>query len=170
MLLDRVTRSARIGALAFDLYAGPTGRFDFGNQAWVDLGSGALASVSDQALFAGANAPAIESAPGLREVLQFGTAELTAPGRYRLARLLRGQLGTEDAIGNPAPAGARVVILDAALKPVSISEADIGLPWSWRIGPARAAAGDPVNAALAFTPEGLGLRPFSPGSRTARCC
>jgi hypothetical protein len=142
-----VTRPARIGALAFDLHAGPTGRFDFGNGAWVDLGSGALASVPDQALFAGANALA---------------AELTALGRYRLTRLLRGQLGTEDAIGNPAPAGARAVILDAAVSPVSISEADVGMPWNWRIGPARAAAGDPVNAALAFIPEGLGLRPFSP--------
>lgn len=55
-----------------------------------------------------------------------------------------------------------MVILDAALKPVSIAEADVGMPWNWRIGPARVAAGDPVNAALAFTPDGLGLRPFSP--------
>jgi hypothetical protein len=34
---------------------------------------------------------AIESACGLWEVLPFGTAELTAPGRYRLTRLLRGK-------------------------------------------------------------------------------
>jgi hypothetical protein len=41
--------------------------------------------------------------------VQAGAAELIAPGRYRLTRLLRGQRGTEGAMGNPPPAGARVV-------------------------------------------------------------
>ena len=36
-LLDALGRPARIGALAFDLYAGPAGRFDLGNEAWIDL-------------------------------------------------------------------------------------------------------------------------------------
>ena len=85
-----------------------------------------------------------------------------SPNRWRLRRLLRGQLGTEDAIGNPAPAGARVVMLDAAVAALSIADADIGLPWNWRIGPARVAAGDPINLAIEFTPEGRGLRPYSP--------
>ena len=160
--LDALGRPARIGALAFDLYGGPAGRFDLGNEAWIDLPSAALASVTDQALFAGENALAVESAAGIWEVLQFGTAELMSPDRWRLRRLLRGQLGTEDAIGNPAPAGARVVMLDAAVTPLSISDADIGLPWNWRIGPARVAAGDPINLAIEFTPEGRGLRPYSP--------
>jgi hypothetical protein len=161
-LLDVLGRPARIGALAFDLYGGPAGRFDLGNEAWIDLPSAALASVTDQALFAGENALAVESAAGIWEVLQFGTVELMSPNRWRLRRLLRGQLGTEDAVGNPAPAGARVVLLDAAVTALSISDADIGLPWNWRIGPARAAAGDPINLAIEFTPEGRGLRPYSP--------
>ena len=160
--LDALGRPARIGALAFDLYGGPAGRFDLGNEAWIDLPSAALASVTDQALFAGENALAVESAAGVWEVLQFATAELMSPGRWRLRRLLRGQLGTEDAIGNPAPAGARVVMLDAAVTALSIADADIGLPWNWRIGPARVAAGDPINLAIEFTPEGRGLRPYSP--------
>ena len=58
-------RPARIGALAFDLYRRARRRaFDLGNEAVVDLPSGTLASVTDQALFAGANALAVESAPG----------------------------------------------------------------------------------------------------------
>jgi hypothetical protein len=161
-LLDLIPRPATIGTLAFDLHAGPVHRFDHGNELWIDLPDGALASVSDQALFAGANALAVESAPGAWEIVQFATAELTAPGRYRLTRLLRGQLGTEAAIGVPAPAGASAVILDAAVQPLAVTAADIGLPWNWRIGPATAAAGDPVNTALAFTPDGTGLRPYSP--------
>ena len=43
---------------------------------------------------------------------------LLSPGRYKLARLLRGQRGTEFRMGNPVLAGARVVALDAAVFPI----------------------------------------------------
>ena len=95
----------RQGALVSDLYAGPTSRFDLGNALVVDLLTGPLESVTDLTLFGGANALAIESAPGVWEIVQAGAAELLAPGRYRLTRLLRGQRGTEGAMGDPAPAG-----------------------------------------------------------------
>ena len=39
-------------------------------------------------------------------------------------------------MGNPAPAGTRVVVLDTALASLPIAEADLGIPWNWRIGPA----------------------------------
>jgi hypothetical protein len=94
--------------------------------------------------------------------VQAGAAELIAPGRYRLTRLLRGQRGTEQAMGNPAPAGARVVVLDATLASLPIAEADLGLPWNWRVGPAARAVSDPSYAALGFTPTGRGLFPFAP--------
>ncbi len=86
---------------------------------------------------------------------------LLAPGRYRLTRLLRGQRGTEAAMGNPAPAGARVVVLDDSLASLPIAEADLGIPWNWRIGPASRPVSDETYVAQAFTPEGVGLRPFS---------
>jgi len=78
-----------------------------------------------------------------------------------MTRLLRGQRGTEGAMGNPAPAGARVVLLDDSLASLPIAEADLGLPWSWRIGPASRSVSDETYVAQAFTPEGVGLRPFS---------
>jgi len=93
--------------------------------------------------------------------VQAGAAELIAPGRYRLTRLLRGQRGTEGAMGNPAPAGARVVVLDSALVSLPIAEADLGIPWNWRIGPASRPVSDEAWIARTFTPEGAGLRPFS---------
>jgi hypothetical protein len=129
--------------------------------AIVELLSGTLESVTDLALLAGANALAIESAPGVWEVLQAGTAELIAPRRYRLSRLLRGQRGTEGAMGDPAPAGARVVVLDEALAALPVTEAELGLPRSWRIGPALRPPSDETYVARSFTPEGVGLRPFS---------
>ncbi|MCE6949776.1 glycoside hydrolase/phage tail family protein [Cereibacter sphaeroides] len=161
-LLTSLGSRARIGRLAFDLWSGPTSRFDLGNQLILDLAWGTLASVTDLALFDGANALAVESAPGVWEILQAGAAELIAPGRYRLGRLLRGQRGTEAAMADPAPAGARVVALDGALAPLPIAEADIGRPWNWRVGPAARPVMGESYTALAFTPGGRGLVPFAP--------
>jgi hypothetical protein len=153
---------ARIGTLVSDFYSGPTSRFDLGNALVVDLVSGTLESVTDLTLFGGANALAVEAAPGVWEIVQAGTAELIAPGRYRLTRLLRGQRGSEAAMGNPTLAGARVVVLDSALAPLPIAESDLGLPWNWRIGPAARSVSDASYTALAFTPAGRGLVPFAP--------
>ena len=161
-LLTTFGSRARIGTLVSDFYPGPTSRFDLGNALVVDMVSGTLESVTDLTLFGGANALAVEAAPGKWEIVQAGVAELIATGRYRLTRLLRGQRGTEAAIGNPTPAGARVVILDTALAPLPIAEADLGLPWNWRIGPAARSVSDASYTPLAFTPAGRGLVPFAP--------
>ncbi len=161
-LLDTVGQAAQIGTLAADLPLGPVDRFDHGNELLVDVSSGTLTSVTDTELFAGANALAVESAPGIWEVIQFGNAELVAVGRYRLTRLLRGQRGTGDAMGSPAPTGARVVLPGSGIQPLSIAEADLGLPWNWRIGPTSAAPSDAIMQAQTFTPNGRGLMPFAP--------
>ena len=160
-LLTTLGGRARIGTLVSDFYPGPTSRFDLGNALVVDLLSGTLESVTDLTLFGGANALAIESAPGTWEIVQAGTADLIAPGSYSLTRLLRGQRGTEEAMANPAPLGARVVVLDETLASLPIAEADLGLPWTWRIGPASRSVSDETYVAASFTPEGAGLRPFS---------
>jgi hypothetical protein len=162
VLLTTFGSRARIGTLVSDFYPGPTSRFDLGNALVVDLASGTLESVTDLTLFGGANALAVEAEPGKWEIVQAGAAELVAPGRYRLTRLLRGQRGTEAAMGNPTPTGARVVVLDTALAPLPIAEADLGLPWDWRIGPAARSVSDASYTALAFTPAGRGLVPFAP--------
>ena len=161
-LLTTVPARARMGVLAFDLWPGPVSRFDLGNALTLDLFTGSLESVTDLALFGGANALAVESAPGVWEIVQAGAAELIAPGRYRLTRLLRGQRGTEGAMGHPTPAGARVVVLDSTLAPLPIALGDVGLPWNWRVGPATRPPSDETYVAQAFTPAGAGLRPFAP--------
>ena len=118
--------------------------------------------MTDDQLFAGANAIALETAPGIWEILQFGLATIVSTERWQLSRLLRGQKGTEDAIATTVPVGARVVVLSPALVCLPISEAELGMPWNWRIGPADRAAGDALNMATTFTPQGRGLRPWSP--------
>ena len=160
-LLTTFGSRARIGTLVSDLYAGPVSRFDLANALVVDLLTGTLESVTDLTLYGGANALAVETAPRVWEIVQAGAAELLAPGRYRLTRLLRGQRGTEEAMGNPAPPGARVVVLDTALASLPITEADLGIPWNWRIGPVSRPVSDETYVARSFTPAGVGLRPFS---------
>ncbi len=129
-LLTSFGTRAGLGALVSDFYAGPTPRFDLGNVLVVDLLNGTLESVTDLTLFGGANALAVETAAGVWEIAQAGAAELLAPGRYRLTRLRRGQRGTEGVMGSPAPAGARVVVLDDSLVSLPIAEADLGFPWN----------------------------------------
>jgi len=75
--------------------------------------------------------------------------------------MLCGQRGTEATMANPALAGARVVILDTAVSVLPVAQADIGLAWNWRIGPASRPVSDASYRAAAFTPAGIGLRPFS---------
>ena len=163
-LLTTFGQRARIGTLAADFFAGPISQFDLGNALLVNLASGGIQSVTDLALFAGANVLAVEAAPGQWEVLQEGNAELIAPSRYRLTRLLRGQRGTEATMANPTLAGARVVILDTAVSVLPAARADIGLAWNWRIGPASRPLTDASYRAAAFTPAGIGFQsnPLSP--------
>lgn len=161
-LLTTFSGRARIGTLVADLYAGPVSRFDLGNSVYLDLMTGSLESVTDLRLFAGENTLAVEQPGGAWEVLQFSKAELIAPSRYRLSRLLRGQRGTDADMAAIVPQGARVVVLDGALASLPIAEADLGLPWNWRVGPAARPLSDDSYLADTFTPHGMGLRPFSP--------
>jgi hypothetical protein len=60
-------------------------------------------------------------------------------------------------MGNPAPAGARVVVSDLTMASLPIAQVDLGLPWNSRIGPAARAVSDNSYATLGFTPTGRGI-------------
>lgn len=53
------------------------------------------------------------------------------------------------------------MVLDTSLTSLPIVEADLGLPWSWRIAPASRPVSDEIYVAHAFRPEGVELRPLS---------
>jgi GTA TIM-barrel-like domain/Putative phage tail protein len=156
-----VNRRATMGTLVTDLPRGVFGYFDH-NEMIVDVGVGTLASVTDVQLFGGANAFAVEVAPGLWEILQAGQIDLIDVKRYRMTRLLRGQKGSEHRMASPAPAGARVVALDLSVYPLPVADVEVGLPFNWRVGPAPRPISDDSYIATAFTPAGEGLRPFAP--------
>jgi hypothetical protein len=151
-----------MGVTAFDFFAGPVWRWDRGNELWVDLFSGQLESAGELQVFNGANAVAVENGDGEWEVLQFQSAELMDAGRYRLTKLLRGQRGSEHAMRNPVAAGARLLVLDLALSQPGISTDEVGLPLTWKIGPASRDIADDSYDTKVVTIAGKGRRPLSP--------
>jgi hypothetical protein len=154
---------AKIGATVTDFHAGPTARWDRGNVLRVAMTNGAPASADPLLVLGGANLAAIENADGEWEVIQFAGASLVSPGVYDLSALLRGQAGTEGAMRSPVAAGARFVILDAALRQVDMTAAEIGLPFNWKYGPASYDIGNSAYSTRLGVPfRGIGLRPLSP--------
>lgn len=161
-VLDRMIETpAVMGDSDTDFYAGPLGRWDMGNALWVTLFEGQLESRDDLAVLGGANAAAIRNASGDWEVFQFVNAELVAPGKYKLSRLLRGQAGTERAMGNPVAAGARFVLLNGAVRETGLTAEQRGLALNWRYGPASRTIDDFTYQTAVVTARGVGLRPLS---------
>ncbi|MEM6971934.1 MAG: glycoside hydrolase/phage tail family protein [Pseudomonadota bacterium] len=119
-------------------------------------------SVSRLDVLAGANALAVETAPGLWEILQFREALLVGPHRYRLSHLLRGQRGTESAAGAEIAPGARVVVLDDAVLAPPIGIEDLGINVTYAFGDSRLSPDDPAYTRSVATPAGRGLVPYSP--------
>ncbi len=161
-LATTLTRPATMGRLAAPLFPGPHSRLDFGNSVWVELFSGALAALPDIDVLAGGNAAAVRTNGGGWEVLQFAEAELTGPKQYRLTRLLRGQLGTEQEMAAGADAGADFVLLDRAVVALPLKSDQLGLPLTYRIGPARDDHAAPSFTELTIAAQGIGLKPFAP--------
>jgi hypothetical protein len=145
---------AIMGALEWALFPGPLWRRDDGNYVRVRI-AGLLESVDDEALFAGTNTFAVEGANGW-EVFQARDITLVAPGVYEFRTLLRGQLGTEGAMG--ASAGARVVKVDSRLLRLAVGAHENGGPFVWAAAPEPLAPTDPAATAFVATWS----RPFSP--------
>ena len=65
-------------------------------------------------------------------------------------------------------AGARVLVVTTALGQPGISEAEVGLPLTWRVGPANRDVADASFVEETVTLTGKGRRPLSPVHVTAR--
>lgn len=158
-----------IGQITADLYSGPSGRWDRVNALYLDLRRGTLTSASKLAVLNGSNVIAVENQDGEWEVLQFATATPNGARSWVLTDLLRGQKGSEHAMRDPVPAGARLVVLDAAtVGQLSIPSALLGLPLNWRIGGADRGVADPGATQTTLTLEGRGRRPLAPVHLRAR--
>lgn len=165
----RLSRPAAIGRLAAPLPRFDSGRFDRLNALELELPPDMrLESRSETAVLNGANRAALRGADGVWEVLQYATATLVGPGRWRLGGLLRGQFGTEDAIGDPTPEGAAFVALDSRVGVSRVEEDRRGLDLTWRAGPATRPHDDATYVARTERFGARGLAPLAPVALKAR--
>jgi GTA TIM-barrel-like domain/Putative phage tail protein len=143
------------------LPAGPTARWH--NVSFrVQLYGGTLASVSDDSLFSGANAAAVQRADGAWEVIQFSNAELVGEGTYLLSRLLRGQAGSEWAMAAPLAAGGPFVMLDNNVVAIASGLDVLERTLQLRVVAAGRDVGDPTALSLTATPQATALMPLTP--------
>jgi hypothetical protein len=150
-----------VGQTLDDLPGGPTARWQR-ESFRVQLYGGTLASVSDSAVFGGGNAAAIQHADGAWEVIQFANAELVAQRTYLLSRLLRGQAGSEWAMGAPLLVGSPFVLLDQHLVPIASGLDALERNLQLRVVAASRDHGDPTALAFAATPQATALKPLTP--------
>jgi len=163
-----VTAPAIMGETLDDLGAGPTSRWDKVAYARVKLYGGALASASDLRVLSGANAAAVQRPDGAWEILQFANAVLTAERTYELSRLLRGELGSEAAIGALLAAGAPFVLLDPHVIPIARGLETIGRRMRLRVVAANRDHGDASAVEIELRPRPLAFQPLAPVHLKAR--
>jgi len=154
----QLPRHAVMGVLTTPLAPGPLGRWDEAAVMELDLVRGELASHTDRAVLNGANRLAVQQSDGRWEILQFARAEMIAPRRYRLSRLLRGLHGSF--AEGTAETGAICVLLDDAVGTLAPRDSEIGRQVSVQ---ARLTGAGEADATMAnVLPQHGGLKPFAP--------
>lgn len=128
----RVERPCVVGRLLGALHPHVSGRWQEASIR-VSVAGGALASATRASVLNGANMALVETDDGW-EMIQFEEAELVEADTYRLTNLLRGQQGSEEAMGAGAAAGARIVFLTGAERRLDIADWELGFPLDWRAG------------------------------------
>ena len=97
---------------------------------------------------------------GAWEIVQARTVTLTAPGQYELSGLLRGQQGTDAAMG--AASGARIVALDQRLARLDMRPHEEGVETSFVAVATGRAVSDPAASVSQASWARFHGRPFSP--------
>jgi hypothetical protein len=153
---------ATMGVTTEPFYSGPTWRWDRVNTLYIRLYRGNVSSADEQAILLGANGLLIENAAGEWELLQFATATAIAEKRFALSGLLRGQKGTEHAMADPVPSGARIVLTTSALRQTQLPASLVGAPLNWRYGSADRDLGSDGYVTESRTLTAKARRPLAP--------
>ena len=160
--------AATVGVTLTSVPRAPSGLIDHATGIEVALTSGSLSSVSDAGLLAGANLAALGTGdPADWELVQFRTADLVAPGIWRLSGLLRGQFGSDATMPDALPSGAYFVLLDGTPRQIALAGSQRAAERHYRIGPADKAYDHAAYRHEVHAFAGIGLRPYSPVHLTA---
>lgn len=168
---SRVTQPSSIGRLTAPLKRGPLWVWDYANTISVNVFNGhQLISRSEDAVLAGKNSLAIHNPYlDLWEIVQFQDALLVEDGRYLLSKLLRGQLGTEQAMPDEYPLGSNAIFIEGSFPgSLDIDVNQLNIPINLRYGPGIVTVSDNRYQDVTVTPGGIGLTPFAPVGLSAR--
>lgn len=136
--------------------------WDRGSRLTVQIGQGALLSVSEDEVMNGANLVAIGPSPsGEFELIQFATATLVGEGTYELSNLLRGVAGSDALAPATHLPGSGVVVFGPGVRQIDLPIGLIGLNRDYKIGPADLGYADPNVVTTTEIFGGVGLRPYS---------
>ncbi len=163
-VVAELSAPAALGWVAEDFEIGPTGVWDRGRGLEVTLAQGHLSARAEGDVLAGANRIAVETDAGDWEIVGFAQADLLAPGRYRLTRLLRGLGGSDGAMG-PVSAGRRVLVLDERVATLPLEAARLGEVLALRV---YAGAADLTGQELEVSLGAAPLLPLPPAHLRAR--
>lgn len=164
-LYGMLTKPGALGKLNSDFYSNRPWCWDRANQLIIDFSdtSATLQSATELEVFAGANAVAVQNSDGGWEVVQFVTAELTAPGRYKLTQLLRGQLGTEGEMRDPVAAGSPAFLIDtSAMAVLKLPQSQARYEYTYRYGAAELPTDSELYKEETFQFASVGLQPYAP--------
>lgn len=162
--LNKVIGSrSTVGVTRTGLAAACSGVIDRGDVLEIQLVSGTLSSVSEEALLSGANMAAIGDGSFDRwEVFQFAEAELVGPRTYWLKTRLRGQAGSDGLMPSAWPSGSSFVLLDGTPSQIALAPNLRRVAQRFRVGPAQRGLDDPSYRETVLAFDGNGLRPYSP--------
>ena len=136
------------------------GVFDHASTIEIDMPNANLSSVEEQVLFSGRNVLAVQSRLNTWELLQFGNAELIGPNRWKLTKLLRAQLGTEDALEAGFDIGASVVLINGAIEVLDVSRSETDSSFYLKAGLLGREFTDQFTTQLIVDPVRRGLKPL----------
>lgn len=163
-VLDRIVNTpSRIGSVVGDVTIGPEDVWDVGTVLTVQMydTTVSLESKDEISVLGGRNIGAIKCANGEWEIVQWVNATLVGDGTYELTRLLRARLGTERAMYAGAPDTSQFLVLEGLVQS-SIGIALRNIDLFWKIGPTSRSISDTSYKAVEYTPQVIGLRPYSP--------
>ena len=163
-----ITSCAIVGETLNSLAPGPVARIDRGAALLVKVRGGALASVTERQMLAGANIAALCGDDGAWEIFSFAGAELVGEGEYRLTSLLRGLGGETHLARRKLGVGAQFVLLDGAIVPLVAGLSRLGVENAWRVGPADRDHADAASVTFGSAATSKTLAPYAPARVRAR--
>lgn len=155
--------AAITGTVLVELPAAGYSTFDGASVLTIQLdGDDELSSITRAALLAGStgsNAAAV-GADGRWEIVQFQDVESLGDRLFTCTTLLRGRRGTEWAIGSSVVGDKFVLLTGPGIIRIPLQLSDVGREYLYR----AVGTGLTVDSAedVAFTGEGVALKPFSP--------